>query len=106
MKKSKIDTYELIARIDYMGSLEENMVKQANLLESSYVKLENVDKQFFEMGLEIDATIESLANLTIYNLRSANAINSLAFPAASYIWNNIRYVDDNDKSFAPYCHFI
>lgn len=37
------------------------------------------------MGLKIDTTIESLANLTLYNWQSIDATDSLAFSAASYI---------------------
>ena len=43
------------------------MMKQANPLEPNIAKVDNVDKQFFEMGLEINAPIKSLATLTIYN---------------------------------------
>ncbi len=64
------------------------------------------DDRFFEMELETDATIESWATLTVYNWRSADAMDSLAFPAVSHMWNSIKHVDDNGKSSALHCHLI
>ncbi len=58
------------------------------------------------MELKTDATIKSLATLTIYNWRSADAMDSLAFPVVSQMWNSIRNVDDNGKSSAFHCHLI
>ena len=58
------------------------------------------------MGLETDATIENLATLTLNNWREADAMDNLAFPTASHMWNSIRHADDNSKSFALHCHLI
>lgn len=75
-------------------------MKQNDFLEPSNVIVNNKNKKYFEMGLEINAIIENLATLTIYNWRLANTIDCLIFLTVSYIWNNIWYVDDNGKSFA------
>lgn len=85
MRKNKINVCELAARKDYTDSLKENIIEQANLLKPSNAKLNNVDKQIFEMGLETDATIESLATLTIYNWQSADTMDNLAFLATLHI---------------------
>ena len=106
MKKSKIDICKFATRNDYTSSLEENVIEQANLLEPSNTKLDDIDKQFFEMGLEIDATIESLAILTIYNWQSTNITDSLIFLAVSHMWNSIRHTIDNGKSSTLYYYCI
>lgn len=80
-------------------------MKQANPLEPNIAKVDNVDKQFFEMGLEINAPIKSLATLTIYNQQLANAIDSLTFSAALHMQNNIRHAKNNSKSSTFYCYF-
>ena len=79
IKKSKIDVCELVAINDYTGSSEQNVIKQANLLEPSNIEVDNINKQFFEMGLETDATIKDLATLTIYNWQLIDKTNSLIF---------------------------
>ena len=106
MRKSKIDACELAARNDYTGSSEENVMEQDDPLEPSNAAVDDEDQQCFEMGLETDATIESLATLTIYNWRCADATDSLAFPAASHMWNSIRHADDNGKSSALHRHLV
>ncbi len=106
MKKSKIDAYEFAARNDHTGGSEKNMMEQDNPLEPSNTAVNDKDKQFFEIGLEINATIENLAILTIYNWWSADAMDSLAFPAASYIWNSIRHADDNGEFSALHRHLL
>ncbi|MCJ1345108.1 hypothetical protein MMC31_003313 [Peltigera leucophlebia] len=106
MRKSKINAYELAARNDHTGSSEENVIEQANPLEPNNAEVDNVDKQCFEMGLETHATVENLVTLTIYNWRSADATDSLAFPKASHMWNSIRHADDNGGSSALHRHFI
>lgn len=79
------------------------MIKQTNPPKPSIAKVEDVDKQFFEMRLEIDTIIKNLATLTIYNWQSIDITDSLAFSAVSYILNIIKYIDDNSKSFPLYC---
>ncbi len=81
------------------------MIGQDNLLEPSNVAVDK-DDRFFEMKLETNATIESLATLTVYNWQSANVTDSLAFLATSHMWNSIRHVDDNGKSSVLHCHLI
>lgn len=98
MRKSKIDACELAATSDHTVSSEENVMEQDN------AKVDDVDEQSFEMGLETDATIESLVTLTVYNWRSTDATDSLAFPAALHMWNSIRRADDNGESSALHCH--
>ncbi len=106
MRKSKIDACELAARNDHMGGSEKNVMEQDDPLEPSNAAVDDEDEQFFEMGLETNATIENLATLTIYNWRSADATDSLAFPAASHMWNSIRHADDNGESSALHCHLL
>ncbi len=106
MRKSKIDTYELTARNDHTGDSEKNVMEQDDPLEPSNAAVNDEDKQFFEIGLETNATIENLATLTIYNWRSADATDSLTFPATSHMWNSIRYTNDNGKSSALHRHLL
>lgn len=47
-----------------------------------------------------------MATLTIYNWQLADVKDSLAFPTAIYMWNNIRHTKNNGKSSAFYCYFI
>ena len=47
MRKSKIDVCEYVAGNDHTGSLEEDMIEKADLLEPSNAKLDNVDEYFF-----------------------------------------------------------
>lgn len=54
-------------------------MEQDNFLELSNTAIKNKDKQFFEMGLEINAIIKNLATLTIDNWRSVKITNSLVF---------------------------
>lgn len=82
------------------------MIEQANLLKPSNAEINNIDKQFIKIRLETDAIIKSLATFTIYNWQSADVMNSLAFPKALYMQNNIRYVNNNGKFFALHCHLI
>ena len=81
-------------------------MEQANSLESSNIKVNNIDNQFFEIRLETNATIKSLATLTLYNWQLADAMDSLVFPTVLYMWNSIRYTDDNGKSSTLHRHFI
>ncbi len=106
MRKSKIDVYELTAKNKYTDSSEENMMEQDNLLEPSNTTINDENEQFFEMELEIDATLKNLATLTIYNWQSADATDSLAFSAASNMWNSIRHANDNGKSSALHHHLL
>ncbi len=106
MMKSKIDTCELEARNDHTGGSEENVMEQEDLLEPSNVAVDDEDEQFFEMGLETNAIIENLVTLTSYNWRSADAMDSLAFPAASHMWTSLRHADDNDESSALHYHLL
>lgn len=85
IKKSKIDIYKLAARNNYTSRSEKNVMKQTNLLKPSNAEINNIDKQFFEIKLEIDAIIKSLAILTIYNWQLADIIDSLAFSTVLYI---------------------
>ncbi len=85
MRKSNIDACELVARNDHMSGSEENVMEQDDPLEPSNAVVNDKDKQFFEMRLETNATIENLATLTIYNWRSADTMDSLVFPAASHM---------------------
>ncbi len=106
MRKSKIDAYKLAARNDHMGSSEGDVMRQNNLLQPSNATVTDKDKQFFEMRLKTNTTIESLATLTIYNWRSTDATDIIIFPTVSHIWNSIRHINNNDKSFALYRHLI
>lgn len=81
-------------------------MEETNTLEPSNAKVDNVDEQFFEIRPETNTTIKSLATLTLYHWRSADATDSLAFPAVLYMWNDIRHDDDNGKSSALYRHLI
>lgn len=106
MRKSKINACELVARNDHTSSSDENVMEQANPLKPSNAKVNNVDKQFIEMGLETDAPIKNLVTLTLYNYQLADTTDSLAFPAVLHIWNSIRYADDNGKSSTLHRYFI
>ena len=64
------------------SSSEKNVMEQANPLELNNAEVDNVNKQFFEIGLETDTTIKSLATLTLYNWQSADVTNCFAFPTA------------------------
>lgn len=81
-------------------------MEQANLLKPSNAEINNIDKQFIKIRLETDVIIKSLAIFTIYNWQSADVMNSLAFPTALYMQNNIRYVNNNGKFFALHYHLI
>ncbi len=105
MKKSKVDACELAARNEHTSSSEGHVMGQNNPLDPSNSAVDE-DDRFFEMELETDAIIESLATLTVYNWRSADARDSLAFPAASHMWNSIRHADDNHESSALHRHII
>ncbi len=105
MRKSKVDACELAARNEYTSSFEGYMIGQDDSLDSSNAAVDE-DDRFFEMELETDATIKSLATLTVYNWRSADATDSLTFPVALHMWNSIRHADDNSESFALHRHLI
>lgn len=81
-------------------------MEQATLLQPNNTEINNVNKDFFRMGLEIDAIIKNLASLTIYNWQSANAMDSFIFFAALYIQNSIRHTNNNSKSSTLYCYLI
>lgn len=66
----------------------------------------NKNKQFFKIKLETNTTIKKLAFLTVYNWQSVNIIDDLVFSAVLDMWNNIRYINNNDKSFAFYYQLI
>ena len=105
MRKSKVNAYELAARNEYMDSFKRHVMGQDNLLDPSNATIDK-DNRLFKMELKIDATIKSLATLTVYNWQSADITDSLAFPVASHMWNNIRHVNSNGKSFAFHCYLI
>ncbi len=105
MRKNKVNACELATRNEYTNSSEGHMMGQDNPLDSSNVAVDK-DNRFFKIKLETDATIKYLATLTVYNWQSADATDSLTFPAASHMWNSIRYANDNGKSSAFYCHLI
>lgn len=65
MRKSKIDVCELTAKNDHTRSSKENVIELDNLLEPSNTVVNDKNEQFFEMGLKTNATIKSLATLTI-----------------------------------------
>lgn len=90
---------------DLMGSSERYVMGQENLLEPSNAIVDK-DKQFFEIELETNATIESLATLTIYYWQSADATNSPAFSATSQMRNSIIHADNNGDSSTFYRHLI
>ncbi len=66
MRKRKFDIRKLATSNYHMGSSERYVIEQDNILETSNAAV-NKDKQFFEMKLEIDATIKSLTTFTIDN---------------------------------------
>ncbi len=105
MRKSKVDVCELAARNEHTSSSEGHVMGQDDPLDPSNAAVDK-DDRFFEMELETDAIIESLSTLTVYNWRSADAIDSLAFSASSHMWNSIRHADDNGESSALYRHLI
>ncbi len=105
MKKSKVNAYELAARNEYTSSSKRQVIGQDDSLDPNNAAVDK-DNRFFEMELETDTTIKSLTTLTIYNWRSADATDSLAFLTASHMWTSIRHVDDNSKSSALYYHLI
>lgn len=74
------------------------MIKQDNPLKPSNITINNKDKQFFEMKLETNTIIKSLTTLTTYNWQLPDVIDSLTFLAVFYMWNSIRYIDNNSKS--------
>lgn len=70
-------------------------------------KVNDIDKSFFEIKLETNINIKSLAILTIYNCQSAKAINSIIFPIISHICNSNKHVTDNNNIFFTlFYHFI
>ncbi len=105
MRKSEVDTCELAARNEHTSSSEGYVMGQDDPLDPNNATV-NEDDRFFEMELETDAIIESLATLTVYNWRSADATDSLAFSTASYMWNNIKQADGNGESSALHRHLI
>lgn len=80
-------------------------MRQNNPLKSSNIVI-NKNNRFFEIILEINTTIKSLATLIVYNWQSADATDSFIFSTALYIWNSIRHTYNNDKSSTLYCHLI
>lgn len=75
-------------------------------MKSNNTTINDKVEQFLEIGLETIVTIETLATLTIYNWRSVDTIDNFIFSTTSYIYHNIRYADDNDKSSTLHCHLI
>lgn len=59
MKKSKIDVSELTTRNDYTNSPKRNVIGQDDSLEPNNTTIIDKNKQFFEIGLEIDATMKA-----------------------------------------------
>ncbi len=105
IRKSKVNACELAARNKYTSSSEGHVMGQDDPFDPSNVTVDKNDR-FFEIELETDAIIKSLAILPVYNWQSAGATDSLAFPTASYMWNSIRHANDNGKSFAFHCYLI
>ncbi len=68
MRKSKVDTCELVARNEHTSSSKGHVMGQNDPLDQSNAAVDE-DDRFFKMELETDTTIESLATLTVYNWR-------------------------------------
>lgn len=66
IRKNKINVCKLVTTNNYTGCIEKKMMIQADLLKQSFAKINNINKIFFEMRLEIDTTIKSLPTLIIY----------------------------------------
>lgn len=85
MKKNKIDGCKFTAKNNHISHLKEDVIKYANLLKPSIFKVNNINKEFFEIKLKINAIIKSFVILTFYNWQLADAINRFAFFPALYI---------------------
>ncbi len=79
MRKSKVDACELAARNEHTDSSEGHVIGQDDPSDPSNTAVDK-DDRFYKMELETNATIKSLATLTIYNWRLADATDSLNFP--------------------------
>ncbi len=106
MRKSRIDARELAASNDYAVSQEENVMEEDIIINSDDIEIDDINEQCYDMELDTDASIENLVTLTVYNWRSTDATDSLAFPATSHMWNSLRHADENGKSSAIHCHLI
>lgn len=65
MRKSKIDARELITSNDYVTSQKENVIKENIIMNPDNMKIDRKNKQYYNMELDIDASIKNLVTLTI-----------------------------------------
>ncbi len=66
MRKSKVDACELAARNEHTSNFKGYVMGQDNSLDPSNAVVDK-DDRFFAIELETEATIKSLATLTVYN---------------------------------------
>lgn len=90
-----MNIYKLIANNKYIVKLEENVMENDNIMEPANTEVDNIDKQFFAIRLNINITIKSLVILTIYNWQSIDITDSFAFLTFSHISNSIRHIVNN-----------
>ncbi len=106
MRKSRIDARKLAASNDCTVSQKENVMEEDIIMNPDDIGIDDVNKQYYNMELDTDAFIKNLVTLTVYNWQSTDATNSLAFPAASHIWNSLRHTDYSGESSAIHRHLI
>ncbi len=106
IRKSRIDAHKLAASNDCAVSQEENVMEEDIIMNPDNIRINNINEQCYDMGLDTDASIANLVTSTVYNWQSTDAMDSLAFPAASHMWNSLRHADDNGESSAIYRHLI
>lgn len=85
MKKNKIDESKFTAKNNHISHLKEDVIKYANLLKPSIFKINDINKEFFEIKLKTNAIIKSFVILTFYNWQLADVINRFVFFPALYI---------------------
>lgn len=66
-------------------NIKENATEQNIIMDPNNTKDDNINNQFYEIGLKTDVFFWKFGFLTIYNWRSINVIASLNFLITSYM---------------------
>lgn len=106
MRKSKIDACKLAASNNCAISQEKNVIEGDIIMNPDNIKIDDINKQCYNMKLDTDTSIENLVTLTVYNWQSTDKMDSLVFFAVSHMWNSLRHINNNRESSAIYCYLI
>lgn len=67
MRKSRIDVHELIASNDCAISQEENVIKEDIIINLDNIGIDDINKLYYDIELDINTFIKNLVTLTVYN---------------------------------------